>query len=173
MRAVRADAGFMVVTHKAWNLQWQLNGFILYAALFKQRPLSVRPPSSLSDDFCKVRLVHHGDSGHKRPPLCRTEWITRCFLCQSWRLQAELCSSPLLVWKCPSLTRVSASHLHLARPQTATARRRLYLSSCSITMIGGVWPPYRNNRTRSLAGEKGLRKTDEVMRRFDLGIKLR
>lgn len=73
MRAARVDAEFMVVTHKAWNLQWQLNGFILYAAPFKQRPLSAQAPSSLSDDFCKVRLVHHGDSGHNRLPLCCRE----------------------------------------------------------------------------------------------------
>lgn len=41
------DAGFMAVPHKAWNLHWQLNGLVLYAAPFRQRPSLMQPPSSL------------------------------------------------------------------------------------------------------------------------------
>lgn len=63
--------------------------------------------------------------------------------------------------------------LHTFQGPAKPKQQGMGLSPRSITMIGGVWPPYRNNRTRSLARENGLRKTDEVMRRFDLGIKLR
>lgn len=122
-------------------------------------------------DFCEVRLVHHEDSGHNGLLLCCREWITHAVLMLSCRFdQSHLPSSRVVprienVHPCPRLC-VSPSS---GEAPTASSGPKFVLYH----MIGGVWPPYRNNRTRSLAGEKGLRKTDEVMRSFDLGIKLR
>lgn len=40
-----------------------------------------------------------------------------------------------------------------ALPLTRRELQAAGLSSCSITLMGGVRPPYRNSRTRSLGGE--------------------
>lgn len=80
--------------------------------------------------------------------------------CQSWRSWVTG-GAVSIVWKSPPGTRVPVP----PRPPAE--------GSGPITMIGGVWPPDCYNGTRSLAAKKGLRKTDEVMSRFDLGIKLR